>query len=342
MKTQVAVIGFPHLGRYVDESLRAKLYEIADISHIPITKDQSPEKLAHLLSGYKILITVTYPGMFNRKFFEINGDIELLFKTGIGVDDIDLNAAYEHGVIVARMPGYLEREAVAEHTIALILSAIRKIPEIDAAVRRGEWITLRETYISRELRDLTVGLIGFGNIGSRVAEILINGFGSKVLVYDPYVDPERIKSVGAHPMESLEKLLESSDIISIHVPLTPETRYIINEKNIDKVKRGAIIVNTSRGEVIDMKALIYAIEKGIVSYVALDVLEGEPYIDPGHPLFKFKNVIVTPHIAARTKESIARRDTYLVRNIIKFITEREIDRESIVVFPRNPRTRKEQ
>jgi len=162
-----------------------------------------------------------------------------------------------------------------------------------------------------------VGLIGLGNIGSRVAEIYSRGFNARVLAYDPYVKPEVAAKHGAQLVD-LDTLLRESDIISVHAPLTPETHHLLNEEAFAKMKDGVVIVNTARGEIVDTAALIKALESGKVAGAGLDVVEGEP-IGADHPLLRFDNVVVTPHIGANTAEGLRGMDESNVDAILKVI-----------------------
>jgi D-3-phosphoglycerate dehydrogenase len=327
---RIAVVNSKSFGVYTDAI--EKLRKLGEVRRIEVPKDYRGKALAEALKGYHFIVASVTP-YYDREFFEYNKDVLMIVRHGIGYDNIDVKAAEELGVVVARVPGWVEREAVAEHTIALMLSALRFVVQGNNFVREGRW-SERAKLVGKELKNLTVGVIGFGNIGSRVAEILRNGFEAKVLVYDPYVPPEKIKSLGCEPVEKLEDLLRRSDIITLHAVLTPETYHMINEKAFEVMKDGVIIVNTARGELIDTQALIKYIEKGKVAAVALDVVEGEP-IGKDHPLLKYNNVIVTPHIAAYTHEALAGMDEAVVKAIESYLQGKPI--EGLVVYPKNPR-----
>ncbi|OYT48660.1 MAG: hydroxyacid dehydrogenase [Desulfurococcales archaeon ex4484_42] len=329
-KLRIAVVNSKSFGKYSDAL--EKLKSIGDVDILEFPRNIDGGELAEKLEGYHFLIVSATP-YFGRDFFKNNRSVVMLIRHGVGLDNVDLKAAEEHGVIVVKVPGEVEREAVAELTITLILSALRMVPQAYESVRKGKWYE-RVKYIGKELKNLVVGIIGFGNIGSRVAEILIRGFNSKVLVYDPFVKPGRVSAIGAIPTASLDELLKESDIITIHAALTPETYHLINWQAFSKMKKGVIIVNTARGEIIDTNALIRALEEGIVSAVALDVIENEP-IDNSHPILRFKNVIVTPHIAAYTYESLHGMDYIAVEAIESYLKGRPI--RGAVVMPKNPR-----
>lgn len=214
-----------------------------------------------------------------------------------------------------------------------MLDALRHVTRSHNYVKTGRW-SERAKFIGRELPSLTVGVIGFGNIGSRVAEIIRKGFKARVVVYDPYVPVEKIRELECEPVEKLEDLLRQADIITLHTALTRETYHMIGKKEFEVMKDGVIIVNTARGELIDEEALIEYIEKGKVGAVALDVVTGEP-IGPDHPLLKYENVVITPHIAAYTYEALRGMDEAVVEAILNYLEGKPID--GLVVSPRNPR-----
>jgi len=327
---KIAIVNSKSFGKYTDalEQLR----KIGEVSRIEVPKDISGKDLAKKLEGYNFIIASVTP-YYSKEFFENNKDVVMIIRHGIGVDNIDLKAAEEHGVIVARVPGWREREAVAEHTVALLLSALRMIPQAHFAVKQGRWSD-RAKFIGKELNNMAVGIVGLGNIGSRVAEILSKGFGAKIVVYDPYIPKDKVEKLGYKYTRSLKELFSECDAVSLHAVLTPETYHMINREVLLEAKKGIIIVNTARGELIDGEALIEAIEKGIVAAVAMDVVEGEP-IDSSHPFLRYENIIITPHIAAYTWEALKGMDEAMVEAIKNYLEGKPID--GVVVMPRNPR-----
>ena len=328
-RVRIAIVNSKSFGEY--SSAVEELRRIGDVSRISVRSNASGGELASRLDGFHFVIASVTP-YYGREFFEGNKSVVMIIRHGVGLDNVDLEAAEEHGVAVARVPGRIEREAVAEHAITLMLLALRKTYQAIEAVKRGGW-RARSRFVGWELGSRVVGVIGFGNIGSRVAEILVRGFGSRVLAYDPYVPEERIKSVGAIPAD-LEELLASSDVISLHAKLTKENYHMLDEQAFRRMKDGVIIVNTSRGELISVQALAKALAEGKVSAAALDVVEGEP-IDESHPLLEFENVIITPHIAAYTREALKGMDEFAVRAITAYLEGEPV--EGLVVAPTKPR-----
>lgn len=231
-----------------------------------------------------------------REIIDSGRNLKVIVKIGSGVDNIDVEYAEKKGVKVISTPEAVTN-AVAELTIGLLLSLAREIPKANCAMKREEWI--KDDLKGWELRGKTIGIIGCGRIGRRVAQIA-KAFGMKILAYD--IDPsckEFLKNIEAK-LVPFEELLRKSDVITIHVPLTPQTRYMIGEKEIQQMKDGAYIINTSRGAVIDEKALFNALQSGKIAGAALDVYEKEPPED--YSLIKLANVICTPHIGAQTRE----------------------------------------
>ena len=216
-----------------------------------------------------------------------------IMRSGSGLDGIPIEAANKLGIAVLNTPEAIA-EAVAEHTVALVLALIRQVPQMDKAVRRGEWNGCH-LLMQWSLTGQSFGLVGFGCIARKVATML-SGFNLKLLVFDPYADDNVLNDFGAERV-SLTELLEKSDFISLHCPLTPETRFLIGEDEFKKMKDKAFLINTSRGEVIDEPALINALENNLISGAALDVTKDEPPA-PDNRLLQLDNVIITPHLAA--------------------------------------------
>ncbi|MBO3810052.1 MAG: hydroxyacid dehydrogenase [Candidatus Brockarchaeota archaeon] len=326
MRPRIAIVNSKSFGRFTDAIGRLASRCIVD--QIEVSKNVSGKELAEKLSGYHFVVASVTP-RYGEEFFKSNADVVMILRHGIGLDNVDLKAAEEHGVKIVAVPGYKEREAVAEHTVALMLSALRRVAEANDAVRKGGWQE-RAKFVSRNISSLTVGIVGFGNIGSKVAEILRKGFGSKVIAYDPYVQEEKMRALGVAQVSSIIELMAKSDIVTLHTNLSPETYHIISRETLMGARRGIIVVNTARGELIDQDALVEAIEKGIVSAAALDVVEKEP-IGLEHPLLKYSNVVITPHIAAYTRESLAAMDETIVEAIFNYLEKKPI--EGIVVDP---------
>lgn len=232
---------------------------------------------------------------WNEDVFKLAPKLKGMARFGVGVDNIDLNAAKEHGIIVCNSPG-INSSAVAEQAVALLLSLIRNIPEMNRAVRKGEW----PRPMFHELKSRTIGFLGFGAIARNVAQRLA-GFGPEMIAYDKYPNQEAADKLGVR-LVSQEEVLKESDIISIHLPATDETKHLINKETIQQMKDGVYIVNTARGSIVNEADMAESLESGKAAGFGTDVFEHEP-IDLSGPLFKYDNYIATPHVSAETFEN---------------------------------------
>lgn len=222
--------------------------------------------------------------------------LKVVGRAGVGVDNIDLDACREHGVTVVNSP-LAASIAVAELTLSLMLALARSVPRADMAMKQGNWI--KKQLKGVELYGKTLGLVAVGRIGAAVAERAV-AFGMRVLAFDPYLTPEQVRERHAEPA-ALDEVLQQSDYISIHSPLTAETRHMINASAFAQMKEGARLICAARGGVIDEDALLAALESGKVAGAALDVYETEP---PGSAaLVQHPNVVATPHVGAQTREA---------------------------------------
>jgi len=296
---KIAIVNSSSFGMYFPEHIE-RLKRLGKVKRFEFPPDIDGKSLAERLRGYSVIIASVSP-RYDEEFFANKDETILITRHGIGYDNIDVESATKKGVIVTKVQGEIEREAVAEMAIALLMAVMRRLMEASLFVRKGRWKE-RARFIGWEIKGKNVGIIGFGNIGSRVGEILKNGFSANVLAYDPYLSEEEIRSKGAKPV-SLEELLRNSDIISLNASLNPENYHMLSFKEFSLMKEGIILVNTARGELIDEEALLDALEKGKVAGVGLDVVEGEP-IDKNHPLLRFENVVITPHTSAYTYECL--------------------------------------
>jgi D-3-phosphoglycerate dehydrogenase / 2-oxoglutarate reductase len=226
--------------------------------------------------------------------------LRLIVKHGAGIDNIDVAAATRRGIWVANTPATANSTAVAEGAVVLMLALLRRGREMDALVRSGRFDERRRI----RLRDLTgarVGLIGFGRIAHAVARICGAGFGAAVAAYDPHVPADIMLALGVEPLDLPE--LMSRDVVSIHVPLGPGTRKLVGAQELSSMHSSAILVNTSRGPVLDEAALVIALSSGAIAGAGIDVFDPEP-LPPDHPLFGLPNVVLSPHVAGVTEDSM--------------------------------------
>ena len=238
------------------------------------------------------------------------GQLLVVGRAGVGYDNIDLEAATGAGVIVVNAPSSNTISA-AEHTMAMILSAARHVPQAHASLAGGEWN--RRKFIGTELRGKTLGIVGLGRIGSEVAHRAM-AFDMRIIGYDPFVAEDYAHRIGAE-IVSLSKVLEESDIVTLHTPVTDATRHLIGEEELARMKIGAILINCARGGLVDEDALLQALENGRLGGAALDVFVTEPPSDS--PLFRLPNVVVTPHLGASTEEAQT--------NVALEVTEQMVD-----------------
>jgi D-3-phosphoglycerate dehydrogenase len=225
------------------------------------------------------------------------GNLKAVGRAGIGVDNIDVEAATKRGVLVANAPES-NTVAAAEHTLALMLAAARRIPAADRSLRHGEWN--RNAFKGVEVAEKTLGLVGLGHVGTIVARGAV-GMAMRVLAYDPYVSEDRMRSMNVERAESLDEIFESSDFVSLHVPRTPQTAGMVDRRALEKMKPTAYLINVARGGIVDEMALYTALKEGTIAGAALDVFEAEPTTNS--PLFALRNVVVTPHLGASTAEA---------------------------------------
>jgi len=260
----------------------------------------SAEEIAEVFGGVEGALLTAFEKV-PRAVIEAAPRLRALSKYGTGVEAIDLEAATEHGIPVTNTPG-ANSLGVAEHTVALILSVMRQVPQLDRMVRANRWNDARRI-VGGDVEGSVLGLVGFGNIGQLVCGRAI-ALGMCVLAYDPYQSDETIAALGAEKVGDLDDLLEASDIVSLHMTVTAQTRGLFNAERFSHMKEGAFFVNTARATLVDQQALIDVLKARRLAAAALDVFEPEPLTSQS-PLLELENLIITPHHAgttARTRE----------------------------------------
>ena len=288
-------------GRWVvliaDGVSRSGLQPLLEGGHFEVEQGGSGvEALAPALSRAHALI-VRSATTVDRTLLERAPRLPVVGRAGVGVDNIDLDAATERGIAVLNAPAG-NTVSAAELTLALVLAAVRRIPAADSSVRAGEW--KRARFGGSELRGKTLGLVGAGRIGGEVAR-RARAFGMEALAHDPYLTDERARQLGVE-RTSLEEVLRRADVLSLHVPLTEQTRGMLGAPEIASMKRGSFLVNVARGGVVDEAALAAALVEGHLGGAALDVFEEEP-LRPDSPLRDAPNLVLTPHLGASTAEA---------------------------------------
>lgn len=295
----ISIVNSSTFGKHFTEHI-STLEKFADIQHVTVPSDVDGDALAEKIKNSDGIIASVTP-RFPRKTLEKCTKLKLLARHGIGCDNVDLIAATELGIQVSRVKGLVEREAVAEYAVALLMAGSRLLPQGREAVKNSEWAA-RSRMVGMELQGKTIGIIGLGNIGSRSAEILSNGFNANIIAVDPYIDKERFKQFNSTEV-SLDELISKSSAILFHCPATTETKRMLGKAQFAAMQKGAVLVNTCRGELVDEDALYEALQNGPIGAYATDVVEGEP-IDGNHRLAKLDNVIITPHLGGYSWESL--------------------------------------
>jgi D-3-phosphoglycerate dehydrogenase / 2-oxoglutarate reductase len=253
------------------------------------------EKLAAIIGNYDGL-AIRSATKVTAKLLEAATNLKVIGRAGIGVDNVDIPAATGRGIIVMNTP-FGNSITTAEHAIAMMFAVAREIPQADASTQAGKWEKNR--FMGVEITGKTLGIIGCGNIGSIVAERAI-GLRMKVIAFDPFLSPERAIELGVEKVE-LDGLLARADFITLHTPLTPQTRGILGVENLSKTKKGVRVINCARGELVDEVAMRAALDSGQVAGGAFDVFSEEPAVK--NPLFGHPNVVCTPHLGASTSEA---------------------------------------
>ena len=279
----------------------------ADLIFMPGTIDEAALLAALARDDIAAILLRGSPPLTGRVLAAAS-DLKIIAKHGAGVDSVDIAAATRRGIAVMVANG-ANADAVAEHALALMLSLSRELPRFDRDVRSGAWRNLDQ--FTRDFSARTVGIVGYGQIGERTAR-LAQACGARVVIHTrSAITPP----AGMTYEPDLDRLLETVDIVSLHCPLTDQTRGLIGAAQLARMKPGALLINTARGPVIDEAALVAALKSGKLAGAALDTFAVEPP-DPVHPLFTLPNVLVTPHIAAATTGAMARMGTIAANNIL--------------------------
>ena len=258
-------------------------------------------------------------GDVSRQLIEQCPDLEVIARCGVGLDNVDVDFATRQGIKVINAPGS-NADTVAEHTLGLMLMLQRQLYQTVKAVKNNQW-NFRTAYHGDEIRGKTLGILGMGNIGKKVAK-LASAFGVKVIYWSasqqslPYV------------ARCLSEVLQQADLISLHLPLTDQTRHLINREALEKMRPHALLINTARGGIIDQKALTDALSQGTIGGFAADVLEEQPPA-PDDPLLRMPNVLITPHSASLTKRTYNEMCLITVKNIISLLSGDSIEEHYI-------------
>jgi D-3-phosphoglycerate dehydrogenase len=281
--------------------------------HVDLGVDWTDEELGERIGEYDGIL-IRSATKLTADLIARGDNLKVIGRAGVGVDNVDVEAATKRGIIVANAP-QSNIITAAEHTVALMLALARNVPQAHQSLTGGKWE--RSKFGGVEVYEKTLGLLGFGRIGQLVAA-RARGFGMRVLAFDPYVSASRFRELGVEKAESSDELYAQADFISVHLPRTPETRGWLNAEAFAKMKDGVRIVNCARGELIVDEDLQAALDSGKVAGAALDVFHKEPITD--HPLFGYPNVVVTPHLAASTTEAQDRAGVQTAEQVVAALT----------------------
>ncbi len=277
--------------------------------HDVTAEEPSPEELLALIEAYDALI-VRSRTKVTRAVLKAGTRLRVVGRAGVGVDNIDVAAATERGILVVNAPAG-STQSVAELTVGLMLALARRIPAADRSVKAGRWEKGR--FRGVELAEKVLGLVGSGRIGGTVAGIC-QVLGMSVIAYDPYLPEEAAREQGIR-LTGLEEVLQTSDVVSIHAALTEETRRMIGERELALMKRTAYLVNCARGAIVDEAALAEALRRGAIAGAGIDVYEAEPPV--GSPLLELDNVVLTPHVAASTADAQRKAGLQTAEQVLK-------------------------
>ncbi len=282
-------------GKFDPHLLHSLREEYAEVILNPLGRILTPEELSGLISGVDAVIAGV--DEFNSSVIESAPGLKILARYGVGFDHVDVDACTRRGVIVTNAPG-ANSEAVAEMALGLMLAVLRSIAETSCRIRSGgSW----DQSYGGSLAGAASGLIGFGAIGRQVANLLL-AFGSRVLVYDPFLDENMIPP-SIERVKDLTALLEEADVVSLHLPAGPKTANLVDAEFLASMKKGAILINTARGELIVEKDLLSAIRQGSLAGAGLDVFRTQP-LPQDHPFLTCPNLVLTPHSASHTRQAV--------------------------------------
>lgn len=296
---------------YICEEVAPEVYDFFESHNVEVKKREQldEETLIRELQDCDAVMVRTLK--ISRRVIEQCPGLKVIAKHGTGCDSIDVNAARENSIPIVYSPG-ANAQSVAEHTMALILACSKKLKLVGSAYASGDYYIKNCAQIN-EVCGKTLGLVGFGNIAKIVAKMAFYAFDMKLIIYDPYVDRRQLPSY-IHVAEDISDLVSNADFVSIHIPLTASTKGLIDERILSCMKRSAVLINTSRGEVVDTKALEHAVDQRVIAGAGLDVSDPEPYVQG--LLFDSPRVILTPHSAAATEEAMVRMGMMAAQGVL--------------------------
>ena len=282
---------------------------------VRVASDPSVETVVKEIRGVAGVVVRTAP--FPREIIEAADALKVIGRHGVGVDNIDVKAATEKGIAVVYTPN-ANATSVAEHTITAIGALAKRAVSYDRATREGRW-EIRNSYKAVDLDGKILGLVGIGRIGSMVARRAAAAYNMKVIAFDPYIRPETADRLGVSILARMDDVFGQADVVSLHTPLIPETRGLVNEAKLRLMKPTSFLINFSRGEVVDEKALCMALRSGVIAAAAIDVYDPEPPLKD-NPIFALENILLSPHSAALTEECVIRMATGAAEGIVDVLS----------------------
>ncbi|MBY3473694.1 hydroxyacid dehydrogenase [Rhizobium laguerreae] len=293
------------------------------VSYVP--PYTSEDDLVRIVTDLDPVGVVVRMGRFGEAAIKAAPSLRVLSKHGVGVDNIDVDAASRREIPVVVAAG-ANALSVAEHAIALLFAVVKRIVPLDSSLRAGRWE--KPGFSGKELAGMTIGLVGFGAIARHTAAFA-KGLGLKVQAFDPFTDEAAFAEAGVARVADVDDLIASSDIVSLHCPLTPETRDLLDDRRLGLMKPGSFVINTARGGLIDEDALLRAVESGQIAGAGLDTFQTEPPASD-HPFWQNQRIVVTPHIGGVTQEANVRVGVDAVEGILAIVEGRSLGRERIV------------
>jgi D-3-phosphoglycerate dehydrogenase len=313
----------------VDEALRARGARV-----VLLPDATSEDGLAREMRDADLLLMCYTP--IPARVLDVAARLRGIVKYGVGIDAIDIEAAKRRGIPVVNVPEYAE-ETVAEGAVALMLALARKFKPLQREMNTRGWAWPTPRWLGSDLAGKTLGLVGVGRIGRNVARIAGQGFRMRVLGYDPHVDAERMARAGVTKRDDLRDMLRESDIVSVHAVLTPATRHLLGERELAAMKPDALLVNVSRGAIVDEAALVRALQANAIAGAGLDVYEQEPLRTSDHPfapLYEMDNVVLWPHLTFYTAEAMHRLEDETLERCLEIL-----DGRTVLVKSHDPRLR---
>ena len=292
---------------------------------VTVNTKLTPEELKKEIKKYDALV-VRSATKATAEIIESADNLKVIGRAGVGVDNVDVESATKKGIVVMNTPGG-NTLSTAEQTIAMILALSRKTPQAYCSMKSGKWD--RKSFMGTELNGKVLGIVGFGRIGKEVAKRM-SAFGMEIVAYDPFASSDSANILSVRIVDDLNEIWNNADFITIHTPLTEETKYLFNKNTFPKLKNGVRIINCARGGIINEKDLCEALASGKVAGAALDVFENEP-LDADSPLLKYENLILTPHLGASTEEAQENVAIDVAKQIVDMLKNGDI--KNAVNFP---------